>query len=124
MGRKVVIVVISKAIVDALNFDDFKGFKSVSYSMNEVKYPHGIEDMDINQFVGDDYFSSRPDLLEFCGLGADCYEFDKLDEYGFAWVKTFRKFNNEDKEKWEKLAKDTGGAVRFRKPFGCEWEGD
>ena len=40
----------------------------------------------------------------------------------YAWVKDFRKFNKEDKEKWEKLAQDTGGQVRFRKPFGCEWE--
>ena len=122
MGRKVVTVVISKAIVDALQFDDFQKFKSVKYSMDEVKYPYGVEDIDMNQWTGDSYFSSRVDLLEFCGLGADCYEFDKLDEHGFAWVKEFRKFNQEDKEKWEKLAKDTGGQVRFRKPYGCEWE--
>ena len=122
MGRKAITVIISKKIVDALNFGDFEKFKSVKYSMNEVRYPDGVEEMDINQFIGDSYFDSRPDLLEFCGLGADCYEFDKLDEYGFAWVKEFRKFNQADKEKWEKLAKDTGGQVRFRKPYGCEWE--
>ncbi len=122
MGRKLVTVVISKKIVDAINFDDFQKFKSVKYSMDEVKYPSGVEEMDINQFTGDDYFSSRPDLLEFCGLGADCDEFDKLDEHGFAWVRAFRKFTKEDKEKWEKLAKDTGGQVRFRKPYACEWE--
>ena len=122
MPRKAITVVISKKIVDVLNFGDFQKFKSVKYSMHDITYPHGVEDMDMNQFTGDSYFTSRPDLLEFCGLGRDCYEFDKLDECGFAWVKDFRKFNQADKEKWEKLAKDTGGQVRFRKPFGCEWE--
>mgnify|MGYP003141507928 CR=1 FL=1 len=62
MGRKAITVVISKKIVDALNFGDFEKFKSVKYSETEVRYLSGVEDMDINQFIGDDYFSDRPDL--------------------------------------------------------------
>ena len=88
-----------------------KKFTNVSMKYDEFFEFDDGSTCHITEFSGDDYFTSRDDLMEFAGVEWD--DFDAIDDLE-VYVMRYYSFGDKDEKYWRDLAKDCPHQLRFR----------
>ena len=91
--------------------DQKKKFTNVSMKYDEFYEFDDGSTCHITEFSGDDYFTSRDDLMEFAGVEWD--DFDAIDDLE-VYVMRYYSFGDKDEKYWRDLAKDCPHQLRFR----------
>ena len=83
-------------------------FKDISAAYGEHYQDDRQGEMYMGDFTGDDVFPDITDLWKFAGIDEDKWgEFDLLEDVE-VYIRTFTKFRQADKDKWDKKAEEVG----------------
>ena len=83
-------------------------FKDISAAYGEHYQDDRQGEMYMGDFTGDDVFPDITDLWKFAGIDEDRWgEYDLLEDVE-VYIRTFTKFRQADKDKWDEKAKEVG----------------
>ena len=105
---KTVMLIVGKDIIKQVPSTERKKFEDLSKYYGEYYEDSDGEECYMGDFTGDDIFPERTELMKFGGETDDNWgEFDILDD-AEVYVRYYKKFNQADKDKWNKIAEEVG----------------
>ena len=107
-GKTVMLIIGKDIIKQVLPLTERNKFENLSKYYGEFYVDEDGEESHMGDFTGDDIFPERTELMKFGGETEDNWgEFDILDD-AEVYVRYYKKFNQADKDKWNKIAEEVG----------------
>ncbi len=114
---KTVLLILGKDVFNTISKVSTERYKFVDCSSRYGELYNNK--MPMADFTGDDVFPDITDLWKFAGIDEDRWgEYDLLEDVE-VYIRTFTKFRQSDKDKWDEKAKEVGHPeqVIYRRGF-------